>query len=422
METDAAVTRCPQCDKQLRVDPRYVTWCDSCEWNVDPLPVDDAYPAWRQKLEHRLADTLYRELEHGTIHKPGWDAARAMAYFLSFLVLLLPLVALAAGITILLFYRPLWLAVPFAAVGFAIAWSLRPRPQRLDPDQLHVSRAEVPRLYNLLDEISAAVKARPVASVVLTAEPELWITEIGWRMRPVVGIGLPLWVAMSSQQRVAVLAHEFGHGRNGDIRNNTLVWNAENILEELESSFSPQPYDELKDDAAALVEDTDGTFLTRLVNAIVGPPIRGYRWLLTRASLRGEQRAEYLADRISGEVAGSEAAATSLERLVIVETAYRALEKALRFGSDVEPLDAVRRAVSDIPAREIDRRIRTTRVRETRTDSTHPPTYLRVKLIRARPTTTAKVVLGLSDSATIDRELAAAGAPALTELRRSFGR
>ncbi|WP_328991020.1 M48 family metallopeptidase [Kribbella sp. NBC_01245] len=422
METNEAVTHCPQCNKQLRVDPRFVTWCDACEWNVDPLPVDDAYPAWRQKLEHRLADTLYRELEHGTVHKPGWDAARVAAYLLSFLVLLLPLVALAAGIAILVVYRPQWLSIPIAAIAFVIAWALRPRPSCLNPDHHQVSPDEAPRLYSLLDEISTATKARPVVSVVLTAEPELWITAIGWRMRPVVGIGLPLWAAMSPQQRVALLAHEFGHGRNGDMRHSLVVGNAENILDELESSFSPQPYDELKDDYAAYVEDTSGTLITRFVNALVGPPVRAYRWLLTRASLRGDQRAEYLADRLAAEVAGSEAAAFALERLVIADTAYRGLEKALRFGSDVEPLEAVRRAVSDIPAREIDRRIRATRIRETRTDASHPPTYLRVKLIRARPTTTAKVVLGLSDSATIDRELAVAGAPALTELRRSFAR
>lgn len=416
------MTRCPQCGKQIRVDPRFVTWCDACEWNVDPLPIDDAYPAWRQKLEHRLADTLYRELEHGTVHKPGWDAARVAAYLLSFLVLLLPLVALAAGIAILVVYRPLWLSIPIAAIAFVIAWGLRPRPNRYDADDHHVSREQAPRLYSLLDEISTATKARPVESVLLTAEAELWIAPIGWRMRPVVGIGLPLWAAMSPQQRVAILAHEFGHGLNGDMRHGLIAGNAENILDELESSFSSQPYDELKDDYAAYVEDTSGTLITRFVNALVGPPVRAYRWLLTRASLRGGQRAEYLADRMSAEVAGSEAAASALERSVIANTAYRGLEKALRFGSDVEPLEAVRRAVSDIPAKEIDRRIRTTRIRETRTDGSHPPTYLRVKLIRARPTATAKVVLGTSDSATIDRELAVAGAAALTELRRSFGR
>jgi hypothetical protein len=90
VQTEETVTRCPQCAHQIRVDKRYVTWCDRCDWNVDPSPLDHTYSAWRQKLEHRLADTLYRELERGAVHRPGWDAARVAAYLLSGLLLLLP--------------------------------------------------------------------------------------------------------------------------------------------------------------------------------------------------------------------------------------------------------------------------------------------------------------------------------------------
>jgi hypothetical protein len=148
--------------------------------------------------------------------------------------------------------------------------------------------------------------------------------------------------------------------------------------------------------------------------------IRGYAWLLDKVDLRSSQRAEYLADRKAGEVAGSDATARALERLTLGETGYRALERALRFERDVDPLEAVRRAVAEVSAREIERRVRASRIRETRTDSGHPPTYLRTKLIRTRPATAASVVLGLNDNAAIDRELAAAGEPALPQLRREF--
>jgi diphthamide synthase subunit DPH2 len=105
---------------------------------------------------------------------------------------------------------------------------------------------------------------------------------------------------------------------------------------------------------------------------------------------------------------------------LLADSAYHALERALRFEHDVYPLDAVRREVSAIPAREIERRVRASRIREARTDSRHPPTYLRTKLIRNRPATAASVVLGLDHNAAIDRELAAAGELALAELRREF--
>jgi hypothetical protein len=142
--------------------------------------------------------------------------------------------------------------------------------------------------------------------------------------------------------------------------------------------------------------------------------------LLDKVDLRSSQRAEYLADRKAGEIAGAEAAAWALERTLLADSAYHALQRALRFQRDVDPLDAVRREVSAVPAREIERRVRASRIRETRTDSSHPPTYLRTKLIRTRPATAASVVLELNENAAIDRELAAAGEPALAELRREF--
>ena len=73
--------------------------------------------------------------------------------------------------------------------------------------------------------------------------------------------------------------------------------------------------------------------------------------------------------------------------------------------------------MTEVPAREIERHVRASRIRETRTDSTHPPTYLRARLLRARPSTTAQVVLSTDKSRTIDRELAPASQKVLDELR-----
>jgi Zn-dependent protease with chaperone function len=214
VQTEEAVTRCPQCAHQMRVDKRYVTWCDRCDWNVDPSPLDNTYPAWRQKLEHRLADTLYRELERGAVHRPGWDAARVAAYLLSGLLLLLPLAALLGGLGLLIFYRPLWLSIPLALIAFATALLFRPRAHRLDPEAHVVTRDQAPRLYDVLDQIAEAIGTQRVAAVVVDTEPNIWFARIGWRFRPVVGIGLPLWIGLGPQERVAILAHELGHGRN----------------------------------------------------------------------------------------------------------------------------------------------------------------------------------------------------------------
>lgn len=92
MQTDASLAHCPQCGHQLSSDPRYITWCDRCDWNVDPTPAEQLpEPHWRLELEQRLAGTLTRDLERGAVHSPDWSPVRASAFLLA-----LPIPAKAA--------------------------------------------------------------------------------------------------------------------------------------------------------------------------------------------------------------------------------------------------------------------------------------------------------------------------------------
>lgn len=281
-------------------------------------------------------------------------------------------------------------------------------------------RAELPVLFRTLDAIAERLGTPPIAQVVVDLEPNLWFARTGWRRRPTVGIGVPLWLALRPQERVAVLAHELGHGHNGDARHGAVVAAAHGVLAELHETFAGGPLDDCRRDLGYMVGadamETPVNTVTRLVNATFGALVRGYAAVLGRADLRAGQRAEYLADRTAATVAGSEATAHALERLVLGESAYRALERAVRYEREQDPVALVRRTVTGIPARELDRRMRVSRLRDSRTDSTHPPTYLRARLIRVRPVQTATVVLGLSDAATTDHELMRIAQPALHEL------
>jgi Zn-dependent protease with chaperone function len=411
------ITNCPDCGHQIRTDPRYVTWCDRCDWNVDPTPVVDQTPAWRLQLERRLAESLYGELAKGEVHRPGWDAARIAAWLLSALILMLPLAGLLTGIALLVFYRPLWFSGVLALIALSVAFLFRPRAAVLPRGVQLIRRDQAPALYAVLDQIAAAVGTKPVAAVALTAEPNLWYTRTGWTFEPVIGIGLPLWAGLRPQERVALLAHELGHGRNGDALDNWLVGSAWSVLRGLRATFTEQRMDRIRREVG--VRDLTGSStLGRMLNTTVGLVVRAIAWLLGRLQFRSSQRAEYLADRKAGEVAGSDATARALERLCLADTSYRAMVRALRFPAGIEPLDAVRRAVTEVPAREIERHQRASRIRETRTDATHPPTYLRTKLIRARPSTTARVVLGTDQSVAIDRELEPVARNLLSQLRR----
>ncbi|HZX01890.1 M48 family metallopeptidase, partial [Kribbella sp.] len=311
MQSAEEITTCPNCGHRIRVDRRYVTWCDKCDWNVDPTPPPDQTPAWRLRLEHRLAESLYRELQKPGLHRPGWDAARISAHLLSALILLLPLLGLLTGTALLIFYRPLWFSVFLSLLAFGIAFLFRPRAGRL-PSGVHlVDRDRAPTLYGVLDELAEAAGTRPVVAIALDAQPNLWYLQVGWRFRPVIGIGLPLWAGLRPQERLAVLAHELGHGRHGDGVSSWLIGSAWSILGELRATFSESQLDQIKRRTAY----RDYSFFSRLTNTTVGVLVRATAWLLNRLRLRSSQRAEYLADRKAGEIAGSETTAQALERM-----------------------------------------------------------------------------------------------------------
>ncbi|MEU4608189.1 M48 family metallopeptidase [Kribbella sp. NPDC023972] len=206
--------------------------------------------------------------------------ARVAAYLLSAILLLAPLLALAAGIALLLYYRPLWLSAPLALVAFGVVLLFRPRAHKLPSDAQLVTREQAPVLYGVLDRIAAAVGTPTIPAVVVDTEPNLWFARAGWRFRPVIGIGLPLWAGLSPQEQVAILAHELGHGRNGDARHGWVIGGAQSILGELSLTFSEQPLDRYRQDLSYDVNPhaTSVGFITQVVNGTVGGLVRGYGW------------------------------------------------------------------------------------------------------------------------------------------------
>lgn len=133
------------------------------------------------------------------------------------LILLLPLLGFLSGIALLVFYRPLWFSIVLSLLAFAVAFAFHPRAAQL-PQHVHlVQRDQAPVLYAVLDEIAAAVGARKVSAVAVSAEANLWYQQIGWRFQPVIGIGLPLSAGLRPQERIAILAHADGRDTPTDV-------------------------------------------------------------------------------------------------------------------------------------------------------------------------------------------------------------
>ncbi|MDQ3163474.1 MAG: M48 family metalloprotease [Actinomycetota bacterium] len=212
-------------------------------------------------------------------------------------------------------------------------------------------------------------------------------------------LGVPLLTVLEPRERVALVAHELAHGRNGDVTRGLFVGSAVVGLAELYSFVAPDDSTEGREWELGLVERVANWFFW-----LLSRPVLGLLLLELHLLLRDHQRAEYLADALAARVAGTNATVSLHEKLLLESTFQGATQHAARGGSDL--FRELREAFELIPEREHDRRRRVARLENARLGDTHPPTGKRITLLESRPRTEPVVTLDAERSAAIDDELA----------------
>jgi Zn-dependent protease with chaperone function len=316
---------------------------------------------------------------------------------------------LGAGLlAALTFPNPFALAGAAAMLGFA--WLVRPR-LGTPPEQGLVPLSETPALRALLDEIAAVLETATVDLLVVDGELNASWGVVGLRRRRVLTIGLPLFAALGAQERVALLAHELAHGRNGDLRRGMFVGSALNTLEELYSTMLPG--ESLLTHSAMGILD----LLSRFLLWLLAQPVRALLWVELHLLLRDMQRAEYLADSLAASVAGTEAAVSLEETVLLKATVEMCIHDAAHKKAAQELLfPTIRAKVRAVPAVERERVRRVAELERARLTATHPLTSMRLRLLEERPHLGRRVTLGEDASAAIDSELTARGAAVASAL------
>jgi heat shock protein HtpX len=271
---------------------------------------------------------------------------------------------------------------------------VRKGPGLLNPGTYPTTRALVREIAELID---APMPSRLEVSADLNASA----FTAGWRRRRVLSIGAPLWVALSPQARVALLAHELGHFAHGDVLRGRYVSSA---------AYSLVAWSE--------VFRLDG------VARVAGWPVRvalaGYRRLLDVVAAPSHRRQELLADLSSVRAAGTDGAIDALEMvLAIVGLDVTANRVAIQPGRP--PLGPALREYGesyDAAARAGARR----RGDDQRSaiDDSHPPTTERLRLIESTEWVPAAVVLDDARAASLDREWASTTQRALDRLAERY--
>ncbi|MFC6082285.1 M48 family metallopeptidase [Sphaerisporangium aureirubrum] len=107
----------------------------------------------------------------------------------------------------------------------AIGVLLFPRPRRLRADAEVVDRSSAPELYGVAERVARAVGTPPP---VMVAVEDLSIgaqyVRVGWRRRPALVIGLPLWLVLPARQRVVLLAKAYTDETGDDILISGALW------------------------------------------------------------------------------------------------------------------------------------------------------------------------------------------------------
>lgn len=413
---------CPRCAAALSRAGDEAPWCPDCEWNLGALPAQPS--RLRRRLDanaFEVDERIAGELAGRPPRRPGWSRERAALIAASLLLGGGVLALLITGLALVLSGSLAWKVV--GALLVLVTIELRPRLPRLGAMLGMVGRSDQPALFEALDRVCAEVAAPRLAAVVLDESFDANCRRYGLRQRPVLHLGLPLWASLSPSGRLALLTHEVGHLVNGDPGSGLLAQPALCTLGNLARIFDPRGVvrrHQLEPHSAydgaitshtyqgMLLFEWIGNTLSSVLFAPVTWACTTLQFSLLAMSARARRTAEYYADALAADVAGTHAMTEYLETLLLAEPVSTAVRRWLRVGADVGMLQA---EAQDARERHMGEQRRAEQ-RSIRTESDvladHPPIGRRIRVVRSWPVVDARLPADEVDLAGADIQLGTA--------------
>jgi len=361
--------------------------------------VSESPASWFQRAEQGLADRFARRQLASVAGRAKVTSRPAPANRILMWVVVAPVhAALLAGLgfgVLLLVHGP---TAPLRVLGCVLllgAYATSPRPAKLPRHSVSLSRETAPSLFALIDRVAAVCQTRPPTQVLVTRDFDAFATRVGWRRRPVLGLGAPLWVASPPQARVALLGHELGHFAHGDLADGWWVWAAESSLTHwLDICGGPRR-----------LLYADNAFIVKYALLPFRAALLSYLWLIGTLNGPASQRREYLADVDAARAAGTPAAVRMLEVLLLEPTVSTAMTRAAVSPQRPDLWEVVRSDVGAVGEEDFRRRRLAPDAERNRIDASHPSTLLRLSLLETLPPTHALVVLDSGSRHAVDAEL-----------------
>jgi heat shock protein HtpX len=399
---------CPECSQVMVRVERGLPWCPAYEWNLsvyDPAALPPRGWGWLERSGHRLAtrldQELLAELSGATPTRPGWTRAHRWLVVISAFLLLGIASALLIGVWLIVKHSSLAnTAVGVLLVGSALF--LRPRlghrPRRLRC----ITAAHFPALLTLIEKVAAEVGTAPPDYVTLDYGYNASVERVGLRGRTVLRIGILMWVTIAPQARVALLAHELGHTVNGDPNRGLVTQPAmatfgrladlTGAYRTLGDVFDPDRMRELP------------VLLAEVALWIISRPFLLIHLALAAVALRDHQRAEYLADSIAADIAGTAAAVSLSDQMLYSDTAM----DIVGYGAETERPTTWHASIASYISQDAAQLAHWRQFSRRRTSlwDSHPPVGLRSLLLEARAPREARFVMSKPTETKINAELA----------------
>jgi heat shock protein HtpX len=353
------------------------------------------------RLGHRLVDRLTAE------ERPARLAlSRVLTYLLVLPVHAITLGFLAGGAVLLAKgdnwpIRILGVFLLLVAVGTGPRLHRRPTGDVLD-------QQSCPQFTELVAEAARLAGCRPPREVVISPQFNASAGVYGLNRR-VLEVGAPLWAVLTPGGRAALLGHELGHFAHGDLLQGRAVAWARQTLVHWHDVATP---------LGTVARGYGGLALVLMRVLLVVPRllIEVYLMLLDVAIAPSHRRQEHLADLAAVSAGGTEGAVELLEVLLNVD-GFEVTANTAAIRPDRPDIFRSLQDRADSYSPDQRRNLRLHGEREkSRIDASRPATYLRLRLVEARPQSAPRIVLDGDRIRAIDAELQPAMQAAFTAL------
>lgn len=378
---------CPNCGNNMEDSPGFVTWCEECNYNLDPVGKEEPRTKLDQiylKLGARMGRAMFNRMMNDSEGEKGAFAERWGALVLATLIHAIAILFLFISIYFIFHWNEGFWNKIFGPFFIVCSWVTRPRLNKIDKKEQLLTRKELPNTFGFLDEMAREFNIKPLHGIVLNGSYNASVMPIGLTGKTIMTIGLPLFAVLTKEERLSLFSHEFGHIVNKDLKRSTYIGTAlQTVGTWYYLLYSPE---EDAEDAFSIIAH----FVLKLVAYI---PYAIF-YALVHLYWQNSQRAEYLADLFEAKVSGTETAVSAIKKLHYSDMFYYTLQKvALRKQKD-GLIDQFLSNVNSLPEKEVRRLLRKSELEQSRLDLTHPPHTFRMKFLEKN---TRVATMSLSD-------------------------